>query len=546
LFGGGKKTSAGLGQAFESGKKDPVGSVKGFVSTFGEDPIYYASQYYGFGKGLKTVGSGVKQLGRLRYLGKQYVSAEKIIEPQVLSGAKRFPETSGGAKALVSKFKSGKYFESLGEKQGGYHATVANTGRKLVVQTGTSETPGIYVAPSVSKYFLRLTGETGRVKITALPKIQMPKILFFKTQVSRIPSAYRGTLSKAQSFFFKGKGQAGKAYVSPAFEFGLKPESEVIIQVGSQFQRTGLGSLWQKVTGFSKYTKIGGQRIPIQQYSFSGFTKQVVKPSAFTKYFSGELGYSYAPIVTPSRIGYLFSSSYKPSYSYESPSVYRSYSFASKPSKSISFSEAGKSYSSFGEPSKAVSFTSGSSYTKQPYDSTTYTPPEYSSFTYTTTPKYNIPSYTPPPYKITTTTTPPPSKTKEEPYSFLAPKKKPLYHGYVREGVAKGRAGWIKVTEKAQPKNVAWNQAIYVADNTTGRSVTVKPTSKKSIGFDDPYQNLQKFRKKAKRSKISREPVFIEKSTFAIDSIGEKQQLSVARFKAQQKNQFMQGFGRLF
>lgn len=107
-----------------------------------------------------------------------------------------------------------------------------------------------------------------------------------------------------------------------------------------------------------------------------------------------------------------------------------------------------------------------------------------------------------------------------------------LYISQVRE---KDNTRW-KTVSKPNPYNKSFNKGLEVADNTIAQSVrnVYKKTVKRNIP-DDPYINDFKFRNKKRKSKIPANPVKIEKRGYAIDTLGEKQKLSVAKYLAQQK-----------
>jgi hypothetical protein len=111
-----------------------------------------------------------------------------------------------------------------------------------------------------------------------------------------------------------------------------------------------------------------------------------------------------------------------------------------------------------------------------------------------------------------------------------------LYVSQVRE---KNNSKW-KTVSKPMPYNKSFNQGLEVADNTIGQSVrnVYKKTIKKFVP-DDPTIKDYKFRNKKYKSKIPSNPVKIELRQFAIDTLGEKQGLSIAKYLAQKKKNKM-------
>ena len=117
------------------------------------------------------------------------------------------------------------------------------------------------------------------------------------------------------------------------------------------------------------------------------------------------------------------------------------------------------------------------------------------------------------------------------------PMKTKVYHAQVRTD---NNTKWITVTKKRHPVNKAWNMGLNVADNTIAQSVRL--TNPKTINKhvqDDSYIRDQKFRTRKPRSKIPGRKVRVEKRGYAIDTLGEKQGLSVAKFLKQKKTRLM-------
>lgn len=101
-----------------------------------------------------------------------------------------------------------------------------------------------------------------------------------------------------------------------------------------------------------------------------------------------------------------------------------------------------------------------------------------------------------------------------------------LYHAQVKKTTGKKKK-FVKVTKKPLPKNTAWNQGLKVADNTIAQTVRLKKSRVvKRFIPDAPRINDQKFYDKKKTK--------IEKRSNAIDTIGEQNNLTVAKYLSQQ------------
>ncbi len=102
---------------------------------------------------------------------------------------------------------------------------------------------------------------------------------------------------------------------------------------------------------------------------------------------------------------------------------------------------------------------------------------------------------------------------------------------------AKSRGKFVKLNTQPLSKAGAKRLGSKVVDNTLSRTFKLKPTGrKKKLGKAKGTFKAQKFRPKIRKGKkVGVKHTFIEKSRFAIDSVGEKKKLSVKRFLAQQR-----------
>ena len=229
-----------------------VGSAKGAY----HDPLQTAADIVvlgGMGKGVKGIA------GRARFIGKKYVPAKTIIEPRVLRGIDTFPTAKAGtspAKSLV-EFRTSQYklpHEVPGSA--GWHATATKFAKRTESAVGQrpETAPGLHVAPSTSPHFLRIPKG---YKLFGESQPSHPGLL--RVSVSgfeRIPASIRAKGEAAMVRHLYGKAEPTKAHISPARELG-KLEKEAIIPPGAALSRTP----------FRYYTKVGGKRIPIYEYT---------------------------------------------------------------------------------------------------------------------------------------------------------------------------------------------------------------------------------------------------------------------------------------
>jgi len=153
----------------------------------------------------------------------------------------------------------------------------------------------------------------------------------------------------------------------------------------------------------------------------------------------------------------------------------------------------------------------------------TYYPPRYYSgpLSFSGTPPLNYNSSTSRKRK---------TRIKRDSFTGKKVREKPMgtFHAYTRKNK---NTRWVKVTKKPLPYNAAFNQGIRVADNTVSRTVKLEPKSRKSNVFDDPFINDVKFRRRKTGSKVpGKEIQLVERSKFAIDTVGEKRGLKAAKF----------------
>ena len=521
-------------------------------------------------KGIGTIAGKAYQEISVVGKSKGYVPSTKIVIKDVATGKTRFP-TAKSAEEALKKFNEEGY-NIVGGKKVVFSATnypfTPIIGRKIVVTAGrglskSADVPGIYGSlRGVSTYFLRLKQDIAGYKLFPSSVKELlpssPKILTISKTPKRIPSAFRTSLSKAQSFFGKEgktltvpKGKPGTPYVSPALEFGLKGEAEAVVQVGTVFKRTGLVSIWDKVTGFSKYTRIDGTVVPLYELKLIKEPVNVIsKSGGLVEKVSASEYVSYKPpLVSSSSIaaGLRVSkpSSIKEEKVKPSVAVSKSYKVKSVPSISrTSFSGVSKAsyreYESpiipveepeiiYREPEPLISYPSVPSEIPSyvPSTSPSYTPPRrvslkvpsyiYPSYPSRPTPSIKIPPYVPLTYE--------PRLYPLKKVSYKAPK---ISIGYSVFSRLKGKQ--VKVASNL-PKNLALRVGKSFTGKTIARSFVIKPEGVTTL-LDIPTPNLKQYRTPKVGGKVFKEGFkLVEKSKYAIDTALEKATLKAARKK---------------
>lgn len=220
---------------------------------------------------------GIETAKAPSYIGKTLIPAETIVKPEVLSGEQTFPYVKGQTPAQLKKdFETSIYQKPIKEiigfeKTGGFSGSPAALKTSQGVLPGSSATPGLYIAPSLSKYFLKLGSEKAPVKFNLLPNVKSPSANYIITEVGLIPESIvkgaKGNINKLNIYFKPGKNSiagTGKSAISPEYYAG-KPESEAITGVGSALEiKQPKFNLFDKVTGFKYYTVIEGKKVPIR------------------------------------------------------------------------------------------------------------------------------------------------------------------------------------------------------------------------------------------------------------------------------------------
>ena len=251
--------------------------VGGIAKQAKENPAQFVSDIVvtaGIFKGMGKISS--KATETIKFTGKRFVSPESIIEPQVLSGAERFPLAPRGttAKQLINEFKTSPYrLPGTELKTGGWHATPQEFAKNTLTQAGTSEGKGLYIAPSTSPHFWKIGSNYKLFGWDAPP--ESPTGIWLETSgIKRSPPNTRFNI-EAQNRFLMGKAPKGTAFISSAFEKGIKPEKEAIIPPETPIRRVSN----------KFYTVFKGKKVALMEY-----TARQPKPIKSTIFKAREVG----------------------------------------------------------------------------------------------------------------------------------------------------------------------------------------------------------------------------------------------------------------
>lgn len=264
------------------------------------------------GKALRAVKT--KAVEGVKFYGKTKIPVEQIVKPEVISGTTRFPVSRAAPRKLIETFEKGEYTKLQSQQLAKiaseeaaavkvWHAAPKEFGKAGEIAIGKSELPGLYTAPSLSPYFLRITAKP-RYKLfgLGLEKAPKPSALLIKTKgIERLPKGIREKGFKGARKFMLEKAEPGRAFITPKYERGWKVtprEQEAVIAPQTKLVRTE----------FTKFVEWEGKKIPIHEYAVEGLKGVTRDVKGFEK--AGEVSRRYGkeyerygiyrePIITP-------------------------------------------------------------------------------------------------------------------------------------------------------------------------------------------------------------------------------------------------------
>lgn len=214
----------------------------------------------------------------IRTFGKTELSAKEIIAPEYYKG-QTFPSIRKGETAgeLLGEFKP----FMKGQKPMGFTASPKPIPSSTIVLKGASEFPGLYQAPKVSPYFLRVTSEKKLIGLSPFDTLR-PSISAVTPSKFELLKGVKASQIKLSSYKIARKtfsrAELGKSYIP-----FIKTEKEAIIPAGTRLT----------ATGSKYYIKFEGRSIPIKEFKVSSSksatasltTKDIMKISS-----SGRIG----------------------------------------------------------------------------------------------------------------------------------------------------------------------------------------------------------------------------------------------------------------
>jgi len=232
--------------------------------------------------------------GYFKTIGRKKVEVREIVPQKVITGEATFP--TAPTRKHLKIFRESRYKLPGTKKPVLYHAAPEPI-KGEIIGPGTSELPGLYGAPGVSAYFLKVG--KGEYKLYG-GKLFEP---YVSPQVAAITPKYfrfRKAVKTTKGWQWKGIEELGVADVP-----GIKTEVEAILPPETELIPTAK----------KFYFKWRGVRTPIDEYAVKGLSKFTLgKPiTTFGKaYYSYRLPAKY-PVTTPGAISLVAATSYKPS-----------------------------------------------------------------------------------------------------------------------------------------------------------------------------------------------------------------------------------------
>lgn len=481
------------------------------------------------------------------------VSEYQISQPETIGteATKTFATTTGGPKKMIElAYESGG--KTIGVVEPGptgtlkevkigtskdvvfVHTTPSYMGKITRVKAGTSEVSGMSqsVLGEGSPHFLAYEkgapSSGSSTSVSFLPKLKLPRYrleIAPRESISRLPTEVRTNYEAAGKYI---KANPEKRFVAPKAEMGgteiefIEPPGTIGIKT---YEPAGKLQTWHETPSGKTYAT------PVDFYKVK--FKSVSKAEAVVRDFAITTEELFNPLKSSINTKYysIPKSSYNFSYSKSSIPSYPSKS--SKSSKSSYFSKISiPSYSSYPSKLSLFSYSSYPSYTSIPSIPSYPSIPSIPSYTsYLSRPSYPsrnaLPSYS---------TSYSPSKEEQK------KKESDSYNVYAKKDATK-KSHYINVGSNL-PLAQALGIGAKAVDETVSRNFIIKKSKRPArpvSEFSGYWNQLQhKYRPPKKRVSGS----YIEKSTFAIDSQGEHEGITVegwkaARNKRKRKKRFM-------
>jgi len=292
-------------------RRQVVESVKQLPSQVAVNPFgsfaEFAGSLFGGMVGAHATDIALTKLkGYIRTRGLPEVLPEEIINKEVIEGKKVFAEYP---EELLYKEPTVKvdYLNKINqrvreiiesragiESSRGYlglHATNKEFGKITQVQVGTSESPGLYVAPEGSPYFLRLGVPAGEQASTSLRSLfgkprflRSPTFIAVQTEKVRLYPKWIKNIFDYNKYVMQQWGSGKNIITFASTQLG-KPEMESIISPGTILERISKGVRVEWM----------GVRVPVRVYkAVSGVTDDLLTATTVSG-VSSSLGLTSVP-----------------------------------------------------------------------------------------------------------------------------------------------------------------------------------------------------------------------------------------------------------
>lgn len=237
----------------------------------GEEAVRFGTMTFGISSGMRHF-TQVSGLWRTR--GTRFVPPEDVIDPKVLTGEQTFPISKASKQLHIKLFKESPYQLDIIEKYTGsryqpgtwerisraqyplkkiipslgvWHASDSTFTKVMKTMPGKRELSGLFTAPSLSAYFLRLRSTSEMLYSFDLFPKGLPTALYLYPESVKPLS---GSISQMNKFLIE-TAPKGSVYAP-----GIKAEIEAIAPPGGEW----------KLKGRRYYTKFEGVRVPIFEF----------------------------------------------------------------------------------------------------------------------------------------------------------------------------------------------------------------------------------------------------------------------------------------
>lgn len=247
-----------LGSVYVGKTVGEISQSKNIEEAIGKTSVVVKDTFlFGGGYAVGTRAS-TKIVGELVTMNRELIPQKNIFTQDIIEGKSKVVLKRGG-ESTITYFKKQEYALSGRKGLQVYHVTPNKVpfGKGFIASKGSSEIAGLYVAPSPSIYFAKISGISNYKLIGLEQEGVLPAILNLRVKGFRNVQTFRiGKNNYVISQPLK------KGYVDIP---NIKSEAEGIIRVGETYS----------LTGQRYYTEFKGVRVPIEEYKYYGTATKI-------------------------------------------------------------------------------------------------------------------------------------------------------------------------------------------------------------------------------------------------------------------------------